>query len=91
MTTQPFATTAVASKDDLSVHPGVLANNVEWEKAALSIVIAKAGMKRTGEWRTTSFWARGGRTKATADKWVRCPKSEATARVVRIECTGAAR
>ena len=85
MTSQTFATTAVASKDDLTVHPGVLARNVVAEKAALTEQMRRDGYVRVGRWRTSTFWAVGDDT-TTPHSWRRTTQRKATARVVRISC-----
>jgi hypothetical protein len=89
-TARTYSATAIASKDDLAIHPGVLAVVIAAEKARVEADMASAGMRRSGAWRQSTFWARGDDT-TTPHSWARCLKRNASARVVRLECTGVAK
>jgi hypothetical protein len=82
-TARTFTATAIASKDDLAIHPGVLAVVIAAEKARVEADMAAAGMRRSGAWRQSTFWARGDDT-TTPHSWARCLKRNASARVVHL-------
>ena len=88
-----FTATAVASKDSLTVNPGELAAVIAAEKARVEADMAAAGMRRSGPWRYSSRWAAGDDS-TTPHSWRRSVgglRVYASARVVRIECTGVAK
>jgi hypothetical protein len=85
-----FTATAVASRDDLALHPDVLETVVAAEMARITEDMAKAGYRQQGPWRQTFFWARKDNS-TTPHSWRRTFKRLATARVVRISVTGVAK
>lgn len=90
MTTRTFTTVAIASRDDLAVHPDVLATVVAAEKARLTVEMTKAGYRRQGPWRQSVMWAVGDDS-TSPHSWRRATQAKASARVVHITCQGASR